>query len=76
MMIGIAVSPSVAPGSDPVADARRAEELGFDFVSVSDHLHGHAPTLETWTALCWIAAATSRTRVASRVLAVPTGTRE
>jgi probable F420-dependent oxidoreductase len=54
-----------------VADARRAEQLGFDFVSASDHLHGEQPTFEPWTMLSWIAAATSRVRVATRVLAVP-----
>jgi probable F420-dependent oxidoreductase len=71
MLFGLNVSPSAAPGDDPVAVARRAEELGFDFVSANDHLHGESPTNETWTMLSWIAAATSRIRVASRVLAVP-----
>jgi alkanesulfonate monooxygenase SsuD/methylene tetrahydromethanopterin reductase-like flavin-dependent oxidoreductase (luciferase family) len=68
---GLNVSTSAAPGADPVADARRAEELGFDFVSASDHLHGEQPSYETWTMLSWIAAETSSLRVATRVLAVP-----
>jgi alkanesulfonate monooxygenase SsuD/methylene tetrahydromethanopterin reductase-like flavin-dependent oxidoreductase (luciferase family) len=38
---------------------------------VNDHLHGTTPTFETWTLLTWIAAATSRIGVASRVLGVP-----
>jgi alkanesulfonate monooxygenase SsuD/methylene tetrahydromethanopterin reductase-like flavin-dependent oxidoreductase (luciferase family) len=71
MLFGLNVSTSAEPGSDPVADARRAEALGFDFVSASDHLHGEAPSLETWTMLSWIAAGTSRIRVATRVLGVP-----
>jgi probable F420-dependent oxidoreductase len=71
MLFGINVPASAGPGADPLGDARRAEELGFDFVSVSDHLHGKDPTHETWTLLTWIAAGTSRIRVASRVLAVP-----
>jgi probable F420-dependent oxidoreductase len=71
LLFGINVSTSAAPGADPLADARKAEELGFDFVSASDHLHGTDPTHETWTMLSWIAAGTSRIRVASRVLAVP-----
>jgi alkanesulfonate monooxygenase SsuD/methylene tetrahydromethanopterin reductase-like flavin-dependent oxidoreductase (luciferase family) len=71
LLFGINVSTSAAPGADPLADARRAEELRFDFVSASDHLHGKDPTHETWTMLSWIAAGTSRIRVASRVLAVP-----
>lgn len=70
-LFGLNVSTSAAPGADPVADARRAEELGFDFVSASDHLHGDSPTYEPWTMLSWIAARTSRIRVATRVLAVP-----
>jgi alkanesulfonate monooxygenase SsuD/methylene tetrahydromethanopterin reductase-like flavin-dependent oxidoreductase (luciferase family) len=49
----------------------RAEELGFDFVSSNDHLHGSSPNFETWTMLAWMAAATSRLHVASRVLATP-----
>jgi probable F420-dependent oxidoreductase len=71
VLVGVNVSTSAGPGSDPVADARRAEELGFDFVSASDHLHGGDPTYETWTMLSWIAAATSRIGVATRVLGVP-----
>lgn len=71
LQFGLNVSTSAAQGADPVADARRAEELGFDFVSVSDHLHGEQPSYETWTMLSWMAAATSRIRVATRVLAVP-----
>src|SRR6266511_466411 len=71
VLFGLNVSTSAAPGADPVSDARKAEELGFDFVSTSDHLHGASPTFEPWTLLSWIAAATSRVRVASRVLAVP-----
>jgi alkanesulfonate monooxygenase SsuD/methylene tetrahydromethanopterin reductase-like flavin-dependent oxidoreductase (luciferase family) len=71
LMFGVNVSTSAAPGRDPVRDARRAEELGFDFVSASDHLHGVSPTYETWTMLSWIAASTSRIGVATRVLGAP-----
>ena len=71
VMFGLNVSPSTAQNSDPVLYARRAEELGFQFVSMNDHLHGEEPRHETWTMLTWIAAATSTIRVATRVLAVP-----
>src|SRR5580704_9776497 len=71
VLFGLNVAPSAAPGADPVALARRAEELGFDFVSAADHPCGDQPTLETWTMLSWIAASTSRIRVASRVLGLP-----
>jgi alkanesulfonate monooxygenase SsuD/methylene tetrahydromethanopterin reductase-like flavin-dependent oxidoreductase (luciferase family) len=70
-LIGVNVSISASHGADPVADAMRAEELGFDFVSMNDHLHGSSPTYETWTLLSWMAARTSRLRVATRVVAVP-----
>jgi len=71
VLFGLNVSTSAPHATDPVAAARRAEELGFDFVSASDHLHSGHPTFEPWTLLSWIAAATSRIRVATRVLAVP-----
>jgi len=71
LLFGLGLSASAEPGADPVADARRAEELGFDFVSASDHPCGTNPTYETWTMLSWIAAATSRIRVATKVLGVP-----
>lgn len=69
MLFGVNVS--TTSGSDPVERAKRAEKLGFDFVSSSDHLHGTAPSYEPWTLLSWIAAETSRIRVATRVLATP-----
>jgi alkanesulfonate monooxygenase SsuD/methylene tetrahydromethanopterin reductase-like flavin-dependent oxidoreductase (luciferase family) len=71
VLIGLNVSTAATPGADPVAAARRAEGLGFDLVSASDHLHGRQPTFEPWTMLSWIAAATSRVLVATRVLGVP-----
>ena len=71
IQFGLNVSANPTSGSDPVALAVEAEELGFDFVSASDHLHGDSPTYEPWTLLTWIAASTSRLRVATRVLATP-----
>jgi alkanesulfonate monooxygenase SsuD/methylene tetrahydromethanopterin reductase-like flavin-dependent oxidoreductase (luciferase family) len=58
-------------GTDPVAEAVAAEAAGFGFVSASDHPCGSIPTHEVWTMLTWIAASTSRIRVATRVLGVP-----
>lgn len=71
LRFGLAVSPSAAPDSDPVGDARRAEALGFDFISVSDHPCGTEPSYEVWTLLTWLAAATNRIHIAPRVLGVP-----
>ena len=71
VLFGLNVPASAAPGSDPVALARAAEDLGFDFVSTADHPCGDQPTYETWTMLSWIAAHTSRITVATRVLGVP-----
>jgi alkanesulfonate monooxygenase SsuD/methylene tetrahydromethanopterin reductase-like flavin-dependent oxidoreductase (luciferase family) len=71
LLFGVDVSTSAAAGADPVAAARAAEALGFDFVSANDHPAAHDPRYETWMMLAWIAAATSRIRVATRVLGVP-----
>ena len=71
ILFGANVSTSAAPGADPVGDARAAEAAGYDFVSASDHPSGTHPSFETWTLLAWIAAATTRITVASRVLGVP-----
>jgi alkanesulfonate monooxygenase SsuD/methylene tetrahydromethanopterin reductase-like flavin-dependent oxidoreductase (luciferase family) len=71
MEVGLNISTSAAAGADPVADARKAEELGFDFVSASDHPCTAHASYETWTMLSWIAAATTRIKVATRVLGVP-----
>jgi alkanesulfonate monooxygenase SsuD/methylene tetrahydromethanopterin reductase-like flavin-dependent oxidoreductase (luciferase family) len=68
---GLNIPTTAAPGTDPIAAAVRAEELGFDFVSSSDHPCGTNPTFETWTMLSFIAAATTRIRIATRVLGVP-----
>jgi alkanesulfonate monooxygenase SsuD/methylene tetrahydromethanopterin reductase-like flavin-dependent oxidoreductase (luciferase family) len=71
VLFGLGISPAAAAGADPVGAARAAEALGFDVVGTNDHLHGSSPSFETWTLLVWIAAATSRIRVATRVLATP-----
>jgi alkanesulfonate monooxygenase SsuD/methylene tetrahydromethanopterin reductase-like flavin-dependent oxidoreductase (luciferase family) len=71
LLLGLNLSTSAAPGSDPVADAIEAERLGFDFVSANDHPMGGSPTHELWTQLAWVAARTSTIKVASRVVGVP-----
>jgi alkanesulfonate monooxygenase SsuD/methylene tetrahydromethanopterin reductase-like flavin-dependent oxidoreductase (luciferase family) len=49
-----------------LAAARKAEELGFDSVWVSDHLQrGSLPVLECWTTISALAATTKRIRLGS-----------
>jgi probable F420-dependent oxidoreductase len=71
LQFGLNISASVTERADPVAAAQRAEALGFDFVSASDHPGSSSPNFETWTMLTWIAAATSRIKIATRVLGLP-----
>ena len=71
VQFGLGISASSANGSDPVGDALKAEAVGFDFVSANDHFHATGPRHELWTLMAWIAASTSRIKVASRVLGVP-----
>ena len=71
LIFGVGVPASAALGDDPVGLAQEAERLGFDFVSAADHPCGPSPSYETTAMLTWIAARTSRIKVASRVLAVP-----
>jgi alkanesulfonate monooxygenase SsuD/methylene tetrahydromethanopterin reductase-like flavin-dependent oxidoreductase (luciferase family) len=68
LKFGVNVDTSAA---DPVADARFAEELGFDFVSSSDHPGSDDPVFETWTMLTWMAAGTTRISLLPRVLGLP-----
>ena len=71
LSFGVGVPTSAAPDDDPAGFAQEAERLGYDFVSAADHPCGSNPSYETTTMLTWIAARTSRIKVASRVLAVP-----
>jgi alkanesulfonate monooxygenase SsuD/methylene tetrahydromethanopterin reductase-like flavin-dependent oxidoreductase (luciferase family) len=71
LIFGVGVPTSAEPGDDPVGLAQEAERLRYDFVSAADHPCGPSPSYETTIMLTWIAARTSRIKVASRVLAVP-----
>ena len=68
---GVSIVPSASGRSDPVAEARLAEDLGFDLVSVWDHPAGERPSFETWTLLAWIAARTQRIGLTTNVLGLP-----
>jgi G6PDH family F420-dependent oxidoreductase len=68
---GYALSSEEHPPADLVKFARRAEEFGYEFVSVSDHFHpwtdtqGESPFV--WTVAGAIAQATERIRVGTGV---------
>src|SRR6266542_5125158 len=69
---GINIHTRMRPDADLVAEALHAEQLGFDLVTLhGDVLHTTAPSYETWTLLTWVAARTSRIRLAPLVLALP-----
>lgn len=69
---GINLHTWIHPGSDPVAEARHAEQLGFELVTLHrDVLNGTDPSFENWTLLIWLAAHTTRIKVAPMVLALP-----
>ncbi len=63
-VFGYALSSEEHPPRRLVGNALRAEEAGFDFVSISDHLHpwvsaqGHSPFV--WSVLGAVAATTER----------------
>lgn len=67
----VGVSLRTTPDVDPAAEARHAEALGFDLVTVMDHLPGSRPSFETWTEMTWAAAATERILIGSNVLGMP-----
>ena len=64
---GYTLSSEEHPPTELVLNARRAEEAGFDFLSISDHFHpwvsaqGHSPFV--WSVLGATANATERIRV-------------
>jgi probable F420-dependent oxidoreductase len=68
---GFGISINASTDLDPAAEARHAEDLGFDMVTVTDHLAGSRPTFETWTLLTWMAAATERIGLGTDVLGLP-----
>lgn len=69
--LGVSLDFGAAPGDDPVAAARHAEELGFDLVVLSDHLNGERSTVEPLSALAFVLAATDAVVAVPVVLALP-----
>ncbi|BDE15535.1 MULTISPECIES: LLM class flavin-dependent oxidoreductase [Mycobacterium] len=67
MKVGITVD-------DPetvVAEARRAETLGFDYLGCGEHLFFHGPTPNSFAMLAAAAAVTSRIRLVTSIALLP-----
>lgn len=67
---GTFLTPSNADPAATVALARLSEELGYDLVTFQDHPY-QPRFLDAWTLMSWVAASTSRIRIAPNVLNVP-----
>lgn len=68
--LGTFITPGAAQPSATVALAQLSEELGYDVVTFQDHPYQPA-FLDTWTLMSWVAAQTSRIRVAANVHNLP-----
>jgi hypothetical protein len=67
---GVFVTPSIQEPQGVVALAELAERVGLDIVSFQDHPY-QARFLDTWTLLSYVAARTSRVKLAPNVLNLP-----
>ena len=64
----------LAPQGDPaevIGAARRAEELGYDFLACGEHVFFHSPTPNAFVALAAAAGATTRLRLLSALTVLP-----
>lgn len=71
LRMGVNVPTNVLDRDAAARRALLAEDLGFDYISASDHPGVATPNYETWTMLTWLAARTTRISVATRVLGLP-----
>jgi hemerythrin-like domain-containing protein len=67
---GVFITPDNTQATAVVELAQLAEELGLDLVSFQDHPY-QSKFLDTWTLLSYLAAATSRVKLAPNVLSLP-----
>ena len=70
LMFGTFTTPSAADPRHAVAVAEAAEAAGLDAVTIQDHPY-NSDFLDTYTLLTWIAARTSRIKVAANVTNLP-----
>jgi probable F420-dependent oxidoreductase len=68
--VGLMLAPQGDPAEIPDA-ARRAEEVGFDFLACGEHVFFHSPTSNAFVALAAAAGATSRLRLLSALTVLP-----
>lgn len=67
----VAVGLSLPDPHSVTESARVAEDLGFDYVAVGEHLFHHGPTPNSFVQLAAAAAVTSRIRLVSAVCVLP-----
>ncbi|MDQ2700452.1 MAG: LLM class flavin-dependent oxidoreductase [Actinomycetota bacterium] len=67
---GVFITPTNEQAGRVVELAQLAEEVGLDLVSFQDHPY-QPKFLDTWTLLSFLAAATSRVKLAPNVLSLP-----
>lgn len=67
---GTFITPANDPPEQPLELALLSEELGYDLVTFQDHPYQPA-FHDTWTLLTWVAARTSRIRLAANVHNLP-----
>lgn len=70
LMFGTFTTPSAKNPQHAVSIARTAEAAGLDAVTIQDHPY-NSDFLDTYTLLTWIAAQTSRIKVAANVTNLP-----
>ncbi|PXY36408.1 LLM class flavin-dependent oxidoreductase [Prauserella flavalba] len=70
LTFGTFLTPSARDPGQVVSLATRAEELGFDLVTIQDHPYQPAH-LDAWTLLTWLAGRTRRVTLAPGVLNLP-----
>ena len=70
MLLGLMIDPAADPAGTP-AQARTAEQLGFDFVACGEHVFFHGPVSNAFVGLSAAAAVTDRVRLVSALTVLP-----
>jgi probable F420-dependent oxidoreductase len=74
-MIGVSLSGSFPQGmpaiDEMIANAKRAERLGYDAIWSGDHIIMHNPVMDVMTVLATYAAVTERVKIGTAVYLIP-----